>query len=86
MNAPTKITWPEARFGPETQHWLPRNDERLLDHIPGEDGVPLLGTTLDQLKDQDKALGKTLEHLQAQEKAQIQLHDTLKAQRAVKTS
>jgi cytochrome P450 len=51
MNAPAKFTWSEARFGTDTAHWLPRNDERLLDHIPGEDGMPLLGTTLDQLKD-----------------------------------
>ena len=51
MNAPAKFQWSEARFGADTQHWLPRNDERVLDHIPGEDGMPLLGTTLDQLKD-----------------------------------
>ena len=51
MNAPTNITWPEARFGPETQHWLPRNPDQALDHIPGEDGYPVIGNTLEQLGD-----------------------------------
>jgi len=51
MNAPTKITWPEARFGPETEHWLPRNPDQALDHIPGEDGYPVIGNTLEQLSD-----------------------------------
>lgn len=51
MNAPTKIEWSEARFGPETQHWLPRNPDHLLDHIPGEDGLPVIGNTLEQLGD-----------------------------------
>jgi cytochrome P450 len=51
MNAPTKIEWSEARFGPETQHWLPRNPDHLLDHIPGEDGYPVIGNTLEQLSD-----------------------------------
>ncbi len=51
MNAPTNIKWPEARFGPETQHWLPRNSDRTLDHIPGEDGMPVIGNTLEQLSD-----------------------------------
>ena len=51
MNAPAKIEWSEKRFGPETQHWLPRNPDRILDHIPGEDGMPLLGNTLEQLRD-----------------------------------
>jgi cytochrome P450 len=51
MNAPTNIKWPEARFGPETQHWLPRNPDDSLDHIPGEDGMPVIGNTLEQLGD-----------------------------------
>ena len=51
MNAPTNIKWPEARFGPETQHWLPRNPDQALDHIPGEDGYPVIGNTLEQLGD-----------------------------------
>ncbi len=32
-------------------HWTPLNDERELDHIPGDDGWPLVGTTLMQLAD-----------------------------------
>ena len=51
MNAPPNIHWPEARFGPDTAHWLPRNRDNALDHIPGQDGMPLLGNTLDQLRD-----------------------------------
>ena len=56
MNAPThiqpaKMTWSEKRFGPETRHWLPRNPDHLLDHIPGEDGMPIIGNTLEQLGD-----------------------------------
>src|SRR3546814_14596506 len=51
MNAPTAIPWSEARFGPDTHHWLPRGLESALDHIQGDDGVPLLGTTLAQLRD-----------------------------------
>src|SRR3546814_20412647 len=38
-------------LGPDTQHWLPRGPESALDDIPGDDGVPLLGTTLAQLRD-----------------------------------
>src|SRR3546814_11265855 len=51
MNAPTAIPWSEARFGPDTHRWLPRGLESALDHIPGDDGVPLPGTTLAQLRD-----------------------------------
>lgn len=51
MNAPAQIQWSEARFGPDTAHWLPRNPGSALDHIPGDDGMPVLGTTLEQLKD-----------------------------------
>src|SRR3546814_12700326 len=51
MNAPAQIQWSKARFGPDTQHWLPRGPESALDDIPGDDGVPLLGTTLAQLRD-----------------------------------
>ena len=51
MNAPTNFKWSEARFGPETQHWLPRNPDHTLDHIPGEDGMPVIGNTLEQLSD-----------------------------------
>ena len=55
MNAPTKIQqtsqWSDARFGPDTQHWLPRNPDHMLDHIPGEDGMPVIGNTLEQLGD-----------------------------------
>jgi cytochrome P450 len=32
-------------------HWLPRNPPELLDHVPGEDGWPLVGNTLKQLAD-----------------------------------
>jgi cytochrome P450 len=32
-------------------HWLPRLPNAATDHIPGEDGWPLLGNTLKQLKD-----------------------------------
>jgi hypothetical protein len=32
-------------------HWLPRLPNSATDHIPGEDGWPLLGNTLKQLKD-----------------------------------
>ena len=56
MNAPTNIQpapgqWSEKRFGPDTRHWLPRNADSAIDHIPGEDGMPVLGNTLDQLHD-----------------------------------
>src|SRR3546814_9044749 len=51
MNAPAKFTWSEDRFGPDTAHWLPRSPESVLDHIPGEDGLPLIGNTLEQLRD-----------------------------------
>src|SRR3546814_14513660 len=56
MNAPTNIQpansqWSEKRFGPETRHWLPRNADSAIDHIPGEDGMPVLGNTLEQLRD-----------------------------------
>lgn len=58
MNAPvqgeataTAGTWPADRFGPETAHWLPRGMGRNLDHIPGEDGLPILGNTLSFLRD-----------------------------------
>lgn len=54
MNAATDTRgngWPANRCGPETAHWLPRRSEHLLDHIPGKDGIPLLGTTLEQLRD-----------------------------------
>lgn len=54
MNAPTRTavsTWSKQRFGANTAHWMPRLDETKLDHIPGKDGLPLLGNTLDQLKD-----------------------------------
>lgn len=32
-------------------HWLPRNPESVLDHVPGSDGWPIVGTTLQQLAD-----------------------------------
>ncbi|WP_374526521.1 cytochrome P450 [Sphingopyxis sp.] len=51
MNAPAKLNWSEARFGPDTAHWLPRNPDAGLDHIPGEDGLPVIGNTLEQLRD-----------------------------------
>ncbi len=51
MNAPAKISFSEARFGPETRHWLPLNPDSALDHIPGEDGYPVIGNTLEQLGD-----------------------------------
>jgi cytochrome P450 len=51
MNAPSKSFWSETRFGPETQHWLPRTPDAALDHIPGEDGLPVVGNTLEQLRD-----------------------------------
>jgi cytochrome P450 len=34
-----------------TQHWLPRLKPSALDHIPGEDGLPIVGCTLRQLRD-----------------------------------
>jgi cytochrome P450 len=34
-----------------TQHWHPRLRPAALDHIPGEDGLPILGSTLRQLRD-----------------------------------
>lgn len=43
--------WSSERFGPDTAHWLPRMPDHLLDHIPGKDGLPILGNTLDQLRD-----------------------------------
>jgi cytochrome P450 len=49
MNAPARIPFSEARFGPETQHWLPINPNASIDHIPGEDGMPLIGNTLELL-------------------------------------
>ncbi len=32
-------------------HWLPEKGRDPVAHIPGEDGVPLFGTTLEQLRD-----------------------------------
>lgn len=32
-------------------HWAPFQEKSDLAHIPGEDGIPILGTTLEQLKD-----------------------------------
>jgi hypothetical protein len=32
-------------------HWLPPKQGQNVDHVPGSDGWPLVGTTLDQLKD-----------------------------------
>ena len=32
-------------------HWLPANPSSALDHVPGEDGWPIVGTTLEQLRD-----------------------------------
>jgi cytochrome P450 len=32
-------------------HWLPRNPKRVLDALPGEDGLPLVGNTLRMLRD-----------------------------------
>ena len=32
-------------------HWLPRNPRHTIDHIPGEDGWPVIGTTLAVLAD-----------------------------------
>src|SRR3546814_17606886 len=56
MNAPTNSQpansqWSEKRCGPETRHWLPRNPDSAIDHIPGEDGMPVLGNKLEQLRD-----------------------------------
>lgn len=50
MNAPAQIKashWPENRYGPDTKHWLPRGQGQDLDHIPGKDGWPIIGNTLD---------------------------------------
>lgn len=35
----------------ENPHWNPWPDGSTLDHIPGEDGLPVVGVTLEQLKD-----------------------------------
>lgn len=35
----------------ENPHWKPWPDGSTLDHIPGEDGLPVVGVTLEQLKD-----------------------------------
>lgn len=32
-------------------HWAPFQNKDPIAHIPGEDGIPILGTTLEQLKD-----------------------------------
>jgi cytochrome P450 len=32
-------------------HWLPPKQGQALDFVPGKDGMPILGTTLEQLKD-----------------------------------
>lgn len=37
--------------GPGTDHWLPENGPASLAHIPGEDGLPILGNTLKLLTD-----------------------------------
>jgi cytochrome P450 len=41
----------QAQIFASNPHWLPRLPESALDHIPGEDGPPLIGTTLKQLRD-----------------------------------
>ncbi len=54
MNAPTKI-WSINPFNPPFErHWLPLNSPASLDHIPGDDGLPLVGNTLKMLKDPNK--------------------------------
>ena len=43
-----------ATLAPETptfSHWSQRQDAHALDHIPGEDGWPIIGTTLELLAD-----------------------------------
>ena len=40
-------------------HWLPRQPGRELRHIPGEDGLPLIGNTLEMLRD-PAAFGKRM--------------------------
>jgi cytochrome P450 len=32
-------------------HWMPFNPPETLDHLPGDDGIPILGNTLAMLKD-----------------------------------
>lgn len=62
MNAPVRVeaqaqgqavgaTWPADRYGPHTAHWLPRGSGQNLDHIPGKDGLPILGNSLQLLGD-----------------------------------
>jgi cytochrome P450 len=43
---------PTADSYEANSHWLPKSaGQRDIDHIPGKDGWPLVGTTLEQLKD-----------------------------------
>ena len=42
---------PRADRPAANPHWLPINPARALDHIPGEDGWPVVGTTLRLLAD-----------------------------------
>jgi cytochrome P450 len=43
---------PHATSYEANPHWLPpQAGQRDIDHIPGKDGWPLIGTTLEQLKD-----------------------------------
>ncbi|MEY4270068.1 MAG: Cytochrome [Pseudomonadota bacterium] len=51
MNAPVA----PHRFNPlavdSEPHWMPFNPPEALDHLPGDDGIPVLGNTLAMLKD-----------------------------------
>jgi cytochrome P450 len=42
---------PRADTFPANPHWLPPERGQDVDHIPGKDGWPFLGTTLEQLAD-----------------------------------
>ncbi len=48
---PTRTAAASEREPPRYSHWSQRQPKRALDHIPGEDGLPVVGTTFSVLAD-----------------------------------
>ena len=52
---------PRADTFPANPHWLPPERGQDVDHIPGTDGWPVIGTTLSQLADPPAFTKKMIE-------------------------
>lgn len=51
MNAPAKVTSFNPLRGELEPHWQPMPPAAALDAIPGDDGIPVFGNTLEMLRD-----------------------------------